>query len=121
MDSKIIRVINKMIEKSNFITEVTKGLETTGEYFFLYNKKFKWSTTYNETQNEYMLFFYPMEMTISQLAYENEQNLIFLTYRASEFKSQEATESFRELYDVVKSKLFGIDQILDDILADTTF
>jgi len=47
------------------------------------------------------------------LEYQN-----FMTYRASDFKSQEVDESFRDLYTTVKGKLYGIDKVFDEILGE---
>lgn len=39
-----------------------------------------------------------------------------INYSSSDHKSREATESYAELYNIVKSKVFRVDDIFDDIL-----
>ena len=115
--SKIIKVINTMITNEDKIGNVIQGEH---EYFFLFNNKHKWSISYNEQENQVFLHLYPDEsLTIDKIAsiqdWESYSN--FVSYRSKELKSSEALESFLELYGLVKTKLFGIDDILDEILG----
>ena len=114
--SKIIQVINTMISNKDKIGNVIKGEH---EYFFLFNQKHKWSISYNESEKKVFLHLYPDKtMSINDLTniFDWESYRDYITYRSEEFKSKEALESFLELYDIVKSKLLGAEDILDDIL-----
>lgn len=113
---KIIQVINTMISNSEKISNVLKN---DSEYFFLYNKKHKWSIKQNS--DGYLLFFYPTESyNIEQLANLVEWNNFneIVTYKSDEIKTREATESFSELYQIVSEKLYGIDDIFDEIIGN---
>lgn len=113
---KIIQVINTMILNSSKITNVVKNEE---EFFFLYDKKYKWSISRMKEEDKYFLHFYPTdEMTIEQLSefhyWEDFSN--FITYKTEEIKTKEAIESFSELYKVVAEKVYGLDTIFDEII-----
>ena len=42
----------------------------------------------------------------------------FVTYSTVDIKTQEALESFRELYQIVSDKLFGIEDAFDEIIQE---
>ena len=42
----------------------------------------------------------------------------YVKYDSAYIKTREATESFNELYQIIKEKLHGVDIVLDDIIAD---
>lgn len=112
---KIIQVINAMIIKQEKISSV---LKVGNEYFFLYNNIHKWSIV-KSTDENYFLHFYPTnDMTLDQLSrYQNWTDYSgIITYNSSDLKTQEASESFRELYQIVAEKVFGLDDIFDEII-----
>lgn len=41
----------------------------------------------------------------------------YVTYSDKEIKTREASESFRELYQIVMEKLFDLDTIFEDIIG----
>lgn len=113
---KIIQVINAMISNSEKISNVLKN---DSEYFFLYNEKHKWSIKQNN--DSYILFFYPtpnftIEELANQIDWSNFNEII--SYRSDEIKTREAIESFSELYQIVSEKLYGIDDIFDEIISN---
>ncbi len=114
---KIVQVINTMISNEKLISNVIK---IDREYFFLYNQKYKWSIVKVDSTNteDYFIHFYPNDdMNIQQLAAFNEwDRYSYITYKTSDLKTTEAIESFRELYHIVSNKVFGIDEIFDDII-----
>ena len=113
---KIVEVVNTMITHSDKIENVIKS---ENEYFFIYNKKYKWSIS--EYQGDYFLHIYPDEnISLEDLAQISdwERYANFVTFKVSEIKTREATESFSELYQIITSKLLGVDDILNDILND---
>lgn len=118
--NKIIQVINTMISNSGRISNVLAAQQD--EYFFIYNEKHKWSIMETkEDPDNITLFLYPDEnIKLETLAYDTDFGTYnkFVTYRAEDFKSSEVIESYRELLKVVKDKIYGIDEILDDILNE---
>lgn len=113
---KVIQVINTMIANSSKISNVIKN---DTEYFFVYDKKHKWSISKGEETDEYYLHFYPTnDMNIEQLSkFSNWQSYSgFITYKSQEIKTKEAIESFSELYQTVVGKVFGVDDIFDEII-----
>jgi hypothetical protein len=118
--NRIVQVINAMISNVDKIDNVSKsGYE---RYYFLYNNKHKWAISYDENNDDYFLTLYPVkDLTISQIIdFEDSQcinePLDSVIYKSSDQKSREATESYAELYNIVKSKVFGVDDIFNDIL-----
>ncbi|MGV0996176.1 hypothetical protein [Empedobacter falsenii] len=112
---KIIQVINTMITNSNKISKVLKNKD---EYFFLYNEKHKWSINRDEESN-FILYFYPTDTyNIKELAnFDDWHNFNeMVTYKSEDMKSREAFESFSELYQIVSEKLYGLDDIFNEII-----
>lgn len=113
---KIVQVINAMITNSDKITNVLKNNK---EFFFLYNNKHKWSISKSDKGVFYLHLYPTTDMNIQELAsFGDWENYNYVTYNSEEYKSQEATESFSELYKIVADKLLGVDSILDEILSD---
>lgn len=115
---KIVQVINAMISHQDKIENV---LRNEREYFFIYNKKHKWSITKSENTEDYFIHFYPTDdMSLKELA--NNTDWIsfsdFVTYSTTDLKTNEAIESFRELYQIVSDKLYGIDDIFNEIIGE---
>lgn len=115
--SKIVQAVNAMIANPEFITKVIRG---ESELFFLYKDKYKWSITKRD-QGHY-LWFYPGNETLEQLAsYEGhdwENGVLMVTYQDIEIGTKEARASFSELHTLIKEKLFGVNEVLDDIISD---
>lgn len=113
---KIVQVINAMIINSQKITSVLKGGE---EYFFLYDGKFKWSIS-KDSNKQFFLHFYPnTELSLESLStYQNwTENISFITYSTVDLNTKEAKDSFNELYQIVVEKLFGVDDIFNEIIS----
>ena len=74
--------------------------------------------------NNYFLFFYPVtsNYTLEQLANVQDpqewEHLAMVRYDAQELGTQEAMQTLSELYTVIKEKLYGVNQALDDIIGD---
>lgn len=112
---KIIQVINAMISNKDKISNV---LQNEGEYYFLYDNKYKWSI--KKSNDDYTLFFYPTQaFSIEQLVKNNDwiNFAEFVTYMSHEIKTREALESFSELYQIVSEKLYGLDDVFDEIIG----
>jgi hypothetical protein len=122
--SKIIQVANVMIMNNEKISKVLIGDGIPGtpdEYFFLYKEKYKWSIIYDQ-DDDYQLFYYPTDQTIEELAsrpLDQWEGVSFMKYSSKNLKTREANETFRDLYQIVKEKVFGIDAAFDDIMGDS--
>jgi hypothetical protein len=114
--SKIVQAVNAMISNPDKIGKVIQG---DSELFFTYKDKYKWSMS--QRDKEYFLWFYPGSESIEQLAvYEGDdwEETPMVTYRDSEIGTREAKASFADLYTLLKERVFGVNQVLDDIISD---
>jgi len=116
--SKIVVAVNVMIVQKDKITNVISG-GSDKELFFLYDKKHKWSMMAND--DGHVLFYYPGPATLSSLASIPteawDDSIDMVIYRVKDIGTTEARESFAELYAELKQKKFGMDKVLDDIIA----
>ncbi|MCK4225041.1 MAG: hypothetical protein KAX39_07655 [candidate division Zixibacteria bacterium] len=119
--SKIVRVVNAMIEKSDKITEVTPAQGRSDEYYFLYDGKYRWSVSYDDDANTYFVHYYPNQQAIRSLAAAWEMDVPpeSVAYNTADLGTREAYASFRDLYKLVQEKVHGIDGVFDDILGTT--
>lgn len=118
--TKIVQVANAIITNKDKISDVFRNEK---EYFFLYNNKYKWSISSFQDVEDYYLFFYPSDnQSIEELSNFSTQDWDhfsgFATYKSSEIKTREALETFRELYQIVSDKIFGLDDIFDEIINE---
>jgi len=114
--SKVVKAVNSMVSNSSKITNVVASEK---ELFFLYDKKHKWSIAYFDNVG-FLLHYYPSEsMSIQDLALiKNWDPIPFVTFKSADIKTREAEESFSELYQIIKNKLYDVDSVLDDIIGD---
>lgn len=117
---KIIQVINKMVENKAKINGVIKDLtpQDRQEYYFMYDG-FKWSVArLDENASTYSLYYYPdKSLSLDDISRVNWSNYKeFMMYKSDDYKSQEATESFADLFLTVQNKLYDVDKIFDKIL-----
>ncbi len=111
--SKIVIAVNSMISNADKISIIK---QKDDEYLFLYDNKYKWSI--QKKGNDYNLYFYPGNQTIDELAKpEKFASVPFIEYRTEELKTREAEESFKELYLIIKEKLYDVDKALEDIIG----
>lgn len=115
--SKIVQAVNSMITNKDHISDVLKSVE---EYFFIYKNKYKWSMARRD--DGYHLWFYPGNEGLGQLVAMTNSNwdtdVAMIHYTDAEIGTKEARESFAELYTILSEKLYGIDEVLDDIISD---
>lgn len=78
--------------------------------------KHRWSILYSEEESDYYLYYYKMKLPALSLANMNELDLVLIEYKASDIKSTDAEKSFKELYTIAEAKIYGMDDIFDDIL-----
>jgi hypothetical protein len=118
--SKIVQAVNVMITRKNLITNVCQG---ENEIFFTYNGKYNWSVAHRD--DDIYLWYYPNSESIDELLGRSHagewDGVSMVTYKASDIGTREAVETFNELYRTVKEKLFGVDDVLDDIIKDDPF
>lgn len=72
----------------------------------------------------YHLWFYPGPETIEMLAaYESDDwqfsGTPMVHYHDAEIGTKEAKASFSELYTLLSEKIYGIDEVLEDIISDS--
>lgn len=123
--SKIIQAVNAMISNHKLIDPVIR-VDYSGELFFLYKGKHKWSISKAGTdQKDYYLHYYPGNQDLATLANFSEDQWRgfseIVTYKSLEIGTREAFNSMQELYTIVSEKLFGMDDVLDDIIGDDQY
>ena len=125
--SKIITVTNVMISNSNKISTI---INHDGVWYFLYDEKYAWCMKIwdYEGENRYLLYF----LTGKRNSYINDErefeilsrqdinslvkNGTAIEYNTNEICSDEALQSFRQLYITIREKGFGIDKVFDKII-----
>ena len=122
--SKIVEAVNVMISNQDKLDSVRQG-SYHAEVFFRYNKKHKWSILKNES-GDFYLHYYPGPHSIEDMAswpdeaWDDFRGMI--SYNSKDLGTKEAKDSLRELYTVVKEKVYGMDDILADIIkSDDTW
>ena len=115
--SKIIQAVNAMISNKEQITQASQGSQ---EFFFLYKNKYKWSIR-RDSGGDYILWYYPGTESILDLAQLHDQdweNVPMVAYKTKDIGTKEAHSSFAELYGIVKERIYGMNDVLDDIIAN---
>lgn len=120
--SKIVQAVNSMISNSHLISNVIRGGE---EIFFLYKNSYKWSM--KRRDDSHLLWFYPGDESLEQLAqhfsheFGSPEDITMVSYSDKEIGTKEAKASFSELYTLLNEKLYGVDEVLDDIISGIPF
>ena len=122
--SKIVEAINVMIANNEKIDKAFKG-EYDAEVFFQYAHKHKWSIIKSD-RDEYYLHYYPVAMPLEDLAsMPSEMWAEFsqmVSYNSTTLGTKESKDSLRELYVIAREKVYGMDDVLDDIIkSDSTW
>jgi hypothetical protein len=113
--SKIVQVANAMISNPQNITDANIF---SGEYYFLYKNKYRWSVKHRV--GNHLLYFYPGNAPmdrITEAVMSNDWDDIDL-YSSDEIGTEEAKQTFAELFNLIKEKTYGIDDAFLDILSD---
>lgn len=118
--SKIVSAVNAMISNVDRISTVC---ESFGVLFFVYDDKYKWGLSYDDREDQYYLCYYPVSMNFDLIVslppdHAAWEDIKTVGYSTVELKTREAKESFAELYRLLKEKVYGMDEVLDDIIAD---
>lgn len=115
--SKIVQAVNAMISNPKLITTVLQG---KNEFFFLYKNKYKWSVSRSD-KGDHFLFFYPGDESIETLMHYDHndwEGTQMVTYRDTDIGTKEAKASFAELFTLIKERVYGVNEVLDDIISD---
>lgn len=120
--SKIVQAVNAMVSNPKKFTKIvaSSGIEVE-ELFFLYDTKYKWSIMRDTGGKEFYLHYYPGSETVEEMAAYGDDwpdTIDSITYTSKSLKSREAQESFEALFKLAKDKCWGMDEVLNDILAD---
>lgn len=122
--SKIVTAINVMVINPDLIKNVIKGHSDT-ECFFVYDEKHSWSIS--ENPQGYYMAYYPGKQDVSKLAKIPDENweqedIHCVTYTSKDLGTKEAKDSMAELFSIVNQKVYGMDDVLDDIInSDPSF
>lgn len=115
--SKIVQAVNAMISNPILISGVVKGEK---EIFFRYKGKYTWSM--KKDGNIHYLWYYPNHDVDELLDCESNgfwDGVDMVGYNDNEIGTREAKASFAELYLLLKEKMFGVNNVLDDIISDS--
>lgn len=118
--SKVIKAINVMVSNPSLISDVYKGMHFS-EIFFKYDRKHCWSILKN-AESVYYLSYFPSAPDLSRLSDISDEEWEIhgpqaVTYNTKDLATKEAIESFSELFSLVNEKVFGMDNILSEIIA----
>ena len=123
--SKIVKAINVMVSNQNLITNVIRGAHDT-EFFFIYDQKHTWSILRTSTDG-FILRYYPGDVDIAMIASITDEEWMDheptnVMYSSKDLGTKEAHESLKDLYNIAQEKVFGMDDVLDDIIeSDVPF
>ena len=73
-----------------------------------------------DDEQNYNLYYYPIDVSLENIvrsqSYESEIEMMI--YSTKDLGTEEAYKSISELYQIVKENLYGMNEILDDIIDD---
>lgn len=84
------------------------------KYFFLFDNKFIWAIQKN-LNGTYFLTIYS-GVTDLDILFQNIESFKSLTYRSVDYNTQEAIESFLDLFVLIQEKEMNVDDALDAII-----
>lgn len=118
--SKVVQAVNVMIEHPE---KISNAISTNEGFsvFFCYDQKHVWSIVKraNFEGDDFVLSYYPNGEATQELVNlepENWEDLTFVRYSASDIGTKEAKQSFSELFNIVQEKVFGMDEVFDEII-----
>jgi hypothetical protein len=120
--TEIEKIIRLMIAQNDTISDVTM---TSGFYLFSY-KKYAWVICRNRSKSNkeftYRLIYYPyysnvkdLSLAIDKAGKVNMGNLNHVLFKSPDSCSDKLYTLYKKLYDVIESKLYGIDRVLEDM------
>jgi hypothetical protein len=116
--SKIVQAVNAMISNPKFISNVKEGGH---EIFFIYKNKYIWSIKNDGSVHH--LWYYPGSLSLDRLIELATREIgwdevMMVHYSDADIGTKEAKASFSELFTLIKEKLYGVNDMLDDIISD---
>jgi hypothetical protein len=117
--SKIVEAVNVMASNKDKIDLVIRG-EYEPEIFFRYANKHKWSIIEGDTGVYYLNYYHCNDSLEEMASWGGEMWSDFngmVSYNSKDLGTKEALESLKELYSVVKEKIYGMDDVLQDIIS----
>jgi hypothetical protein len=112
---RIIEVLNIMVGNHEKITDVKKA-EYRSEFFFKYLGKQVWSVWWPGSEAESIVVAYFPEAKIIDDAMQGGTRV---EYGASDWRTQEGIDTFKDLYKTLEEKYFHVDAALDEIVRDS--
>lgn len=113
--AKIVQAVNVMISNPELITKVARGTHDQNEFYFEY-KKFIWSL--RKADDDYFLFYYPGKTKVEDVARLGSfDNVDMMSYSTLAIRTTEAEQSFSELYEILRERLYGMNLVLDEIIG----
>lgn len=116
--SKIVQAVNSMIVNKKLIDSVIIG---ESEIFFRYRDKYIWSVRRDPDSSEYLLWYYPGAGGVAEIAANDGSDwdhVPMVLYKTADIGTKEARASFAELHSIVKERVYGMDEVLEDIISD---
>jgi hypothetical protein len=120
MMTKIVQAVNSMVANEKHIDSVVR---TNNELFFEYREKYVWSISKSDSV-DFVLHFYPNAESAHVLSgYEHYdwEEVAVVTYKTADIGTKEARASFADLYSVIEGRVYGVNEVLDDIINDLPF
>ncbi len=115
--SKIIAVINVMVANESKITKAEPVHSQNNEVAFVYDNKYLWSI--RRDKGDYHMWYYPGGPKNLDSVVHNTGDWEFVDrvyYGPDTFAAREALASVSELHKIVSEKMYGMDQVFEDIL-----
>lgn len=110
--TRILQLVNSMLLKSEKITDIKPYKDHT--VFFKFNHQFIFGIS--EFNFNYILTLYP-DMTTDYVGLTSGfLGAPKIEYKTEVYKLREMTDSFRDLYDLVRGKGFNVESIFDNII-----
>jgi hypothetical protein len=112
---KLAQALNKMLERKDLISNVIgKGKE----YYFLFNKKHKWSVVFNASPIKYSLYYYTLDISLEDIANITSFNdSMYVFFSDEKLKDLNCLEQVKQLYIYLEGSAAGLDEALDEILS----
>lgn len=113
--SKVVQAVNSMVSQAELISGVIQS--ERGEIYFVFGNKYVWSID-QAPADDFVLYFYPDQTEPKEaMMSDSVPGVPTVRYRSSEIGTREAKASFAELYTIVSSKLWNMEQVLNDIIG----
>ncbi|ACF13126.1 hypothetical protein Ctha_0657 [Chloroherpeton thalassium ATCC 35110] len=116
--SKIVQAVRKMAANAESIIE---HKHDDHKFFFTYMEKYLWSLEYDTNEDYYLLQFYPnLEEFMHFLENGQAQQISSISticFSTKQLDSQEAYDSFKDLFQLLKSRKYDFDKVLDEIIG----